>query len=177
MTEGKPLGMSVETWVDKQIREAEARGEFDNLPGAGKPIPGRGAPDDELWWVKQYMARENLTFALPTTLRLRKEAEDILLRVARERREPDVRRVVAELNERILEAIRKPPAGPPLNLPPLDIEVVVAAWRDGRGRPISAPARKQAPAGEPERSRGRGRRRPQDRLRDRLLNRPGHPGR
>ena len=26
--------------VDAQIRAAEARGAFDNLPGAGKPIPG-----------------------------------------------------------------------------------------------------------------------------------------
>jgi hypothetical protein len=38
MTERKPPGMSFESWVDKQIREATERGEFDGLPGAGKPI-------------------------------------------------------------------------------------------------------------------------------------------
>jgi DnaJ family protein C protein 28 len=27
-----------ESWVDQQIREAQERGEFDNLPGTGKPI-------------------------------------------------------------------------------------------------------------------------------------------
>ena len=27
-----------EKWVDQQIREAQERGEFDNLPGRGKPI-------------------------------------------------------------------------------------------------------------------------------------------
>lgn len=27
-----------ENWVDQQIREAQERGEFDNLPGTGKPI-------------------------------------------------------------------------------------------------------------------------------------------
>ena len=27
-----------EKWVDQQIREAQERGEFDNLPGTGKPI-------------------------------------------------------------------------------------------------------------------------------------------
>ncbi|RPI50869.1 MAG: DUF1992 domain-containing protein [Chloroflexi bacterium] len=27
-----------ESWIDQQIREAEARGDFDNLPGKGKPL-------------------------------------------------------------------------------------------------------------------------------------------
>ena len=27
-----------EKWIDQQIREAQERGEFDNLPGAGKPV-------------------------------------------------------------------------------------------------------------------------------------------
>lgn len=30
--------MSVESAIEKQIQEAIARGDFDNLPGAGKPI-------------------------------------------------------------------------------------------------------------------------------------------
>ncbi len=44
MTERKPPGVSFETWIDKQIREAADRGEFDNLPGAGKPIPDLDKP-------------------------------------------------------------------------------------------------------------------------------------
>jgi hypothetical protein len=32
--------MPYESWVDRQIREAIERGEFDNLPGQGKPIKG-----------------------------------------------------------------------------------------------------------------------------------------
>ncbi len=129
MTERKPAWMSVETWVDRQIREAQERGEFDNLPGAGKPIPGRGQPDDELWWLKQYMAREQLTMALPTTLQIRKEAEDIQTRVGRERRESEVRRIVGELNDRIRAEIRTPTAGPPLRIGPLDVDAIVEAWR------------------------------------------------
>jgi DnaJ family protein C protein 28 len=27
-----------ETWIDQQIREAQERGEFDNLPGSGQPL-------------------------------------------------------------------------------------------------------------------------------------------
>lgn len=41
-----------ESLVDQQIRLAQERGEFDTLPGAGKPLPGRGEPDDPHWWVK-----------------------------------------------------------------------------------------------------------------------------
>lgn len=29
-----------ESWIDRQIREAQERGEFDDLPGAGEPIKG-----------------------------------------------------------------------------------------------------------------------------------------
>jgi len=30
--------MSIESAIEKQIKEAMARGEFDNLPGSGKPL-------------------------------------------------------------------------------------------------------------------------------------------
>ena len=48
--------------VDRKIREARERGEFDNLPGAGKPIPDLGKTHDELWWVKRLLKREGLSF-------------------------------------------------------------------------------------------------------------------
>ena len=35
--------------VERAIREAEARGEFANLPGAGKPLPGLDRPAGEDW--------------------------------------------------------------------------------------------------------------------------------
>ena len=41
MTERKPFGVSWETWIDRQIREGMERGEFDGLPGHGKPIRRR----------------------------------------------------------------------------------------------------------------------------------------
>lgn len=139
MTERKPAGMSSETWVDKQIREATARGEFDNLPGAGKPIPGKGFPDDELWWVKQYVARERLDFALPTSLKLRKEVEDLPARLDRERQETRARHLVEDLDRRLRAAIRTPPAGPPVILRPLDVDAVLVDWRRRREVP-PAPA-------------------------------------
>jgi hypothetical protein len=45
------------TWIDEVIRAAECRGEFENLPGAGKPIPGAGTKDDDLWWVRSWIER------------------------------------------------------------------------------------------------------------------------
>lgn len=43
--------------VDRMIRESIERGEFEDLPGRGKPIPGAGTPDDALWWVREWVAR------------------------------------------------------------------------------------------------------------------------
>ena len=66
-----------ETLVERQIRLAQERGEFDDLPGAGKPLPGLDGPDDENWWVKGYLRREGLSTEplLPTPLQLRREIE------------------------------------------------------------------------------------------------------
>ena len=41
MTERKPPGTSFTSWIDQRVSEAAGRGAFDDLPGAGKPIPRR----------------------------------------------------------------------------------------------------------------------------------------
>jgi len=133
VTERKPAGVGFETWVDRQIREAEERGAFAGLPGAGKPIPGLDRPYDAMWWIKAKMEREGLS-ALPPSLTLRKAAEDARLDASRARSEAEVRRILNEMNERIREALARPPAGPPLNLEPFDIDAVVGEWRAERGR-------------------------------------------
>ncbi len=46
-----------ESHVDRLIREAKERGDFDDLPGTGKPIPGAGIKDDEMWWVRRWLKR------------------------------------------------------------------------------------------------------------------------
>lgn len=139
MTERKPPGVSFETWVDKQIREAEQRGEFAELPGAGRPLPSLDAPYDELWWIKGKMHREGLS-ALPPTLVLRKAAEDAMEAVARARSERQVRQILTEINDRIREALRRPPQGPPLNRGLFDVEQVVADWRAQQADRRNAPA-------------------------------------
>ncbi|MFW6689479.1 DUF1992 domain-containing protein [Streptomyces sp. MAR4 CNX-425] len=132
MTERKPPGVSFESWVDRQIREASERGEFDDLPGRGKPLAHLDQPYDELWWVKAKMAREQLS-ALPPSLAVRKAAEAALDAVTRARSEREVREIVAEVNEKIRAAHRGPAVGPPLKLAPLDADALVREWREGRG--------------------------------------------
>ncbi|MFH9732283.1 DUF1992 domain-containing protein [Streptomyces sp. NPDC017260] len=114
------------------IRDADARGEFAQLPGAGKTLPSEvDSTYDELWWVKRKMAREGFS-VLPPTPALRKEAEDALEAAANAPSERVVRRIVEEINVRIPDVMFKPPPGPPLGLRPYDVEEVVRQWRERR---------------------------------------------
>jgi hypothetical protein len=129
VTERKPTNVDFETWIDQQIREAESRGEFENLPGKGKPLALLDQPDDELWWVRGWLRRENVQVPAPPALGLRKEVHDLQDRLDREPTEACVRRVVEELNGRIRTLNRMPPIdGPPTTVSPLDVEEVVARW-------------------------------------------------
>ncbi|MFE7416503.1 DUF1992 domain-containing protein [Rhodococcus sp. NPDC057529] len=129
VTERKPPGVSFESWIDKQIRLAQERGDFDDLPGAGNPIPA-GDVDDELWWVKNYLRRENLPTdaLLPTPLQLRKEIERLPDTIRGMPSEQAVRDVVAQLNLQIVAWLRAP-SGPRIPVSPVDADEVVATWR------------------------------------------------
>ncbi len=142
MTERKPLKTSFASWVDQQIAEAEERGAFDNLPGAGKPIPRGGGTDA---WLRDYLRREGVSAdeLLPTPLRLRKEMERLAVTLEDLGSEQEVREVVKGLNRRIVEW-RRIPTGPPVFLRLLDEDEMVARWREAQRRPPSP-----APAGLP----------------------------
>ncbi|OIJ67244.1 DUF1992 domain-containing protein [Streptomyces mangrovisoli] len=132
MTERKPPGVPFESWVDKQIRDASRRGEFDHLAGAGEPLPREiETPYDELWWIRRKMAREGLS-VLPPALALRKEAEDALEAALSAPSEYRARQIVEAVNVKIREMMFKPPPGPPLGKKPYDVEEVVGRWRERR---------------------------------------------
>ncbi|MGW5938565.1 DnaJ family domain-containing protein [Streptomyces celluloflavus] len=133
MTERKPPGVSFESWIDKQIREATERGDFAHLTGAGKPLAGLDKPYDELWWVKEKMSRENLSY-LPPTLALSKEAEDALEAASRAPSEAALRRILTTVNDKIRAAHRVPLEGPPRPLVPFDIDEAARDWRARHGR-------------------------------------------
>lgn len=121
-----------ESWIDRQIREAQERGQFDNLAGAGKPIEGIGGRHDDNWWVKGLIEREQIKPLLPTSLMLRKEREDIHDTVADRRTEEGVRELVTELNDRIVDSRRRRVDGPMLFIHTLDVQAVVDEWHRRR---------------------------------------------
>jgi len=129
MTARKPPGLGWETWIDRQIREATERGEFDDLPGAGEPIPDLGGPSDENWWVKRKLRSEGLSYT-PPSLALRKEAQDALDAALGAGSEAEARQTIEHINAVIREANRTGIAGPPLLLVPYDVERVAAQWRE-----------------------------------------------
>jgi DnaJ-like protein len=129
--------------VDAQIRAAEERGAFDNLAGAGQPIPGLMEPDDPMWWIKGFVRREGVPAGamLPPSLAMRRELELLPETLARMRSEKAVRAHVEDLNHRIRRWIQIP-VGPQVPLRPVDVDQVVADWRAARtpAPPPSAPA-------------------------------------
>ncbi|MFI6040805.1 DUF1992 domain-containing protein [Nocardia sp. NPDC051321] len=146
MTERKPANLDFESWIDKQIREATDRGEFENLPGAGKPIP-RGR-DDENWWLNGYLRREGVSgdALLPPSLLLRRDIERLPQTVRKLSSERAVRETVRELNKRVVEWLRLP-HGPYVRIAPVDTEEVVAQWRAERQpKPSPAPTHATTPS-------------------------------
>jgi hypothetical protein len=132
MTMRKPRGMRARSWIDRQIEEATSRGEFDGLRGAGEPIPDLHKPYDEMWWVKQKLRREELSY-LPPTLALRKAAHDALQAAYEADSEAEVRSIIGDINRRIVEANRRPTSGPSSILRPFNLAAVVRQWRERRG--------------------------------------------
>jgi hypothetical protein len=143
------------TWVDQQIRQAMARGEFDDLPGAGKPIKNLGTQHDPDWWVKQLVEREKITGVLPPALQLRKDDAELDGKLDRITSEREVREELEDFNRRVVAARRQLEGGPPVITPTRDVEEEVRRWRE---RLRARHTESQAPAA-PETPRRRGRRR------------------
>ncbi len=57
---GEPPEKLQEMLADRLIREAMESGDFDDLPGAGRPLPGAGTADDEYWWLRDWVKRNQL---------------------------------------------------------------------------------------------------------------------
>ena len=111
MTERKPPGTSWETWIEAQIRVAREQGAFDNLPGAGKPLPYLGQEYDPDWWVKQLVRREQISI-LPPSLELLRKVGKELAEIEKLHDEATVRRRVSALNVEIAQVNATMEEGP-----------------------------------------------------------------
>lgn len=129
MTKRKPPDQKWENFIDEQIRQAYEEGQFDNLPGFGKPLASLDQPDDEDWWLKDKLRRENLS-ALPPGLAIRVEVHRTLESIWALAREDAVRAAVEELNEKIRKAnYAASLRGPPSTTMPLAVEEIIEQWR------------------------------------------------
>jgi hypothetical protein len=151
MTERKPQGMSFTSWIDQQILDAQRRGVFDDLPGAGKPLNLKPEPGGDYGqaWVRDYARREGVQPEefLPTPLRLRRETEKLAEAVPDMRSEDEVREAVGDLNGRILQW-RKLADGPPVYVRLVRKDEMLAVWRAARAA-RDARAVQQPPAAGP----------------------------
>ena len=63
----EPLALSDSTLTriaDAKIQAAIDEGQFDNLPGLGKPLPLLDEAYDPGWWIRRKLKREQLPLRL-----------------------------------------------------------------------------------------------------------------
>src|SRR3954454_6572441 len=74
---GQPTMDQRTHYVENAIAQAIRRGDFDNLPGAGKPLTHLTGTHDPDWWIRRKIERERLTGLGPPALTLRTENEEL----------------------------------------------------------------------------------------------------
>ena len=152
MTERKPPGMAFETWVDNQITHSIDRGEFERLPGAGKPLPNLDREETAYDWALAKARREGVDTAamLPPGLALRRERDGLPERAERLTSEHEVRALAEDYNARVQAFWRRPQESRWSPLPGLaDVESLVEWWYRNRPPAPPAPAAPEPPRRRP----------------------------
>jgi hypothetical protein len=141
-----PTAAQRAAFVETELQQAIRRGEFDNLPGAGKPLDGLSDRHDPDWWIRRKIEREQLSGLGPPALTLRVESAQLHERLDRIHREDEVRTAVEDFNHRVIEARRQLLGGPPVVTPVRDVAAEVDGWRERRERRRRELAAQQAEA-------------------------------
>jgi hypothetical protein len=119
-------------YVEISIQQAMRRGDFDNLPGTGKPLTGLTDTNDPDWWIRRKIEREQITGLGPPALTLRTENAALDARLDTVFTEHEVRDILADFNRRVIEARRQLLGGPPVVTPVRDVDAELARWRERR---------------------------------------------
>lgn len=114
--------------VERRIQEAMERGDFDNLPGAGKPLHIDEPPvlNSDLWWALKILKQANF---VPDEIRWRKQIDELRVRMHAAQNEQELRRIVREMNTLIMKLNTMGTNRIPTTLTTFNEEKVVAEWR------------------------------------------------
>jgi hypothetical protein len=137
-TTGQPGMEQRAQYVETSIQQAIRRGDFDNLPGAGKPLRNLHQVHDPHWWIRQKIERENITGLGPPALTLRTENDGLDAQLDRATSETAVREILDDFNGRVIEARRQLLGGPPVVTPTRDVDEEIARWRERRAARLRA---------------------------------------
>jgi hypothetical protein len=118
--------------VEAKIRAAQERGDFDDLPGKGKPLKLPEVHDPD-WWIKSFVQREGIdTSALVhPTIALRREADTFPQSLAALTTDEQVRAALEDFNRRVVAEWRRPVTGPslPVVARQVAVEPMIERWR------------------------------------------------
>ena len=114
--------------ADEAIDAAIARGDFDDLALAGKPL-SLPAQDDPDWWIRQRIDDDDIdrNALLPVVVLLRREADDLDTTLAALDSEQAVRDYAEDYTSRVLRDRAENPLARML-APTLDADIAVERW-------------------------------------------------
>lgn len=116
-----------EPWIERTLREAVEAGEFDDLPGQGRPISDIDLPYDADWWVRRWWERNR---ARDEAAALSAVVQRRLPLVMARPDEAGVRAGLEEINGMITGASKS------AEVATIPIDEMLAAWRRRRSRNV-----------------------------------------
>ncbi|WP_233205700.1 DUF1992 domain-containing protein [Cryobacterium sp. Y82] len=131
-TAGQSMMEARAQYVEMAIQQAIRRGEFDNLPGAGKPLANLERGYDPDWWIRQKIESEKITGLGPPALTLRTENAELDARLDSVQSEAAVTEILRDFNSRVVAARRQLQGGPPVVTPTRDLAEQLDLWRERR---------------------------------------------
>ncbi|TFD61037.1 DUF1992 domain-containing protein [Cryobacterium suzukii] len=131
-TAGQSMMEARAQYVEMAIQQAIRRGDFDNLPGAGKPLANLDRAYDPDWWIRQKIESEKITGLGPPALTLRTENAELDARLDSVQSEVAVTEILRDFNSRVVAARRQLQGGPPVVTPTRDVAEQLALWRERR---------------------------------------------